>query len=83
MDEARMHHLHISVRGMLASATDRELDGLFTDTETGRSLSALEARHGLMDHLAHGREVIPLGKPCDGFDYSGKGCPGHPIEADR
>ncbi|QZN81657.1 hypothetical protein K5K93_04270 [Stenotrophomonas sp. DR822] len=42
----------------------------------GDPVTAAEARRVLTDHLANGRRVIPLA-PCEGFDYSGTGCPGH------
>jgi hypothetical protein len=29
-----------------------------------------------MDELVRGHDVIPMGEPCEGFDYK-KGCPGH------
>lgn len=36
-------------------------------------------RDWLMDQLSQGREVIPIGALCDGFDYK-TGCPGHESE---
>ena len=70
------YHLHLDVAGALVNMTDRELDGLFERTPSGEPLSAAEARRVLTEHLANGRRVIPLAA-CEGFDYSGTGCPGH------
>ncbi len=67
-------HFCLSVRGALRSK-DRQLKVMFKDKETGRYVSAGKARDILMDHLAAGREVLPLGK-CEGFDFK-EGCPGH------
>jgi hypothetical protein len=72
----RTFHVHLSIRGYLRGATKRELGQLFEDGN-GRQLSADEAREHLMDLLAQGKEVIPLGETCEGFDFSGNGCPGH------
>ena len=76
------HHMCVSVRGVLRWP-DRKLvsdwSGCITDG-AGKSLkTAFEIREFWMDHLAKGHEVIPLGEPCEGFDYGGKGCPGHPM----
>jgi hypothetical protein len=37
-----------------------------------------ELRSSLMDELAMGHEVLPLGGACEGFDYK-QGCPGHEV----
>lgn len=70
------YHVCVDVRGMLSHSSRRELQGMFRDKATGRQLTADEAKEVLMDHLAQGHEVIPVGPPCDGFDYK-TGCPGH------
>lgn len=75
----RTFHVHLSIRGYIRGASKRELSQLFVDGE-GRQLTADEAREHLMDLLAAGKEVIPLGEPCEGFDYAGNGCPGHLIQ---
>lgn len=77
---ASITHVCLSVRGALRNYTKRDLKTLFLD-ETGRRLTADEAKEVLFDELAKGHEVIPVGEPCQGFDYSGGGCPGHPGEA--
>lgn len=70
-------HVHLSVRGYLRGAKNSELDGLF-QRQDGSKLSAAEARDYLMDCLANGMEVLPLSQECEGFDFTGGGCPGHP-----
>ncbi|HEL5042952.1 hypothetical protein [Stenotrophomonas maltophilia] len=79
------YHLHLDVAGALINMTGRELKGLFQRSPSGEPVTAAEARRVLTDHLANGRRVIPLGPVCEGFDYSGTGCPGHPgaAEADH
>jgi hypothetical protein len=65
---SRSIHLCVSVRGNLCK----------TDAKLRREWkgSAGVSRDFWMDQLAMGREVIPFGDPCEGFDYK-KGCPGH------
>lgn len=70
-------HVALSVRGTLKNASRRELGSMFTNSQTGRRLTADEAKDVLLDHLAKGHEVIPLAQVCEGFDYAGGGCPGH------
>lgn len=74
------HHVCISVRGYVLGS-DHDLISLFQ--LQGRRLSPREARELLLEQLAQGREVLPIGPACEGFDYSGGGCPGHPTEVDR
>jgi hypothetical protein len=60
----------------------REWRNCCTDSETGRTLTPDEVKAALLDELAKGHEVIPFNAgPCEGFDFAGKGCPGHPKEA--
>jgi hypothetical protein len=71
----KTHHMCLSVRGALMNWTRREYTMLrHTD---GRNMTADEGKRALLDELAKGREVIPMGPACEGFDYSGGGCPGH------
>ena len=42
----------------------------------GTRMTPTEARQALIDQLDLGREVLPVGDPCQGFDYV-NGCPGH------
>lgn len=74
-------HSCMSVRGALLNWSDAQFQGLFTD-DNGMPLSARAAKAELLDELAKGHVVIPLGPACEGFDYSGGGCPGHPTPED-
>lgn len=67
------YHLCIDIRGAL-KWPKRQLDGLMV--KDGRRLRPSEVTDILFDELAKGRCVLPLGKPCEGFDYT-TGCPGH------
>jgi len=51
-----------------------QLKKLFTN-DSGRTLSADEAKMHLLDELAQGHEVLPMTE-CDNFDYK-RGCRGH------
>lgn len=66
-------HLCIDIRGALRNA--RNLVGSVKNDE-GRKLTLHEIEEWLMDELSKGRRVLPMGKPCEGFDYQ-EGCPGH------
>lgn len=68
------YHLCLSVRGAL-NQPKRQLKGWLRDDD-GKLLTPDEARNALMDELAKGREVLPIGE-CDNFDYK-TGCRGHP-----
>jgi hypothetical protein len=69
------HHMCLDIRGAL-SLPDRKLKGWFRHDD-GRLMQPREVREALMDALAEGKRVLPMGGPCDGFDYQ-HGCPGHP-----
>jgi hypothetical protein len=69
-------HLCLCIRGAL-NWPKGKLKNMFENSETGKRLTANEAREYLMDCLSEGKELLPLGK-CEGFDYK-TGCPGHPI----
>ena len=71
------YHVHLRVRAALRDFSRKELASLFQSTKTGKSLSVDEAKEVQYDHLAQGHEVIPKGPVCTGFDWTGKGCPGH------
>ena len=71
-----IHHMCLSVRGALMNWSDRQFVGVFRHDD-GRSMSPSEAKEALLDELSKGREVIPCGPVCEGFDYKGGGCPGH------
>lgn len=70
---SRHTHCCIDIRGALRNV--RNLVGSVKD-DSGRKLTRHEIEEWLMDELARGRKVLPLGKPCEGFDYQ-DGCPGH------
>ena len=73
----RTLHLCLSVRGALR--WDKRMmarQAKAARHADGRVLTGEELREHLMDELAQGHEVIPLGAPCEGFDYE-TGCPGH------
>lgn len=67
-------HVSLSVRGALGWP-DSKLYGLFRDETTGLYVLPAEARELLMDELARGVEMLPLGQ-CEGHDPK-TGCPGH------
>ena len=69
-------HCCLSVRGVLMNWSDQQFKGVFK-SDDGTPLSAREAKETLLDELSKGHEVIPFGPACEGFDYSGGGCPGH------
>ncbi|WP_447890442.1 hypothetical protein [Pseudomonas hormoni] len=72
----RTFHIHLSVRGALRDFSKRQLKGLFR-AEGRRECTADEAKDQLLEAPAQGKEVLPFGPPCEGFDFSGNGCPGH------
>jgi len=83
MDGYRTVHMCQSVRGPLTNWKKadwkRNARGWKQD---GRSMTGEDLKEYFLDQLALGREVIPLGEPCEGFDYK-TGCPGHDVEEDR
>lgn len=72
----RVVHCCIDVRGLLKSARFPSDYVGMCKHDDGRPMSPDEARDALFDQLAQGREVIPFGPACEGFDYT-TGCPGH------
>jgi hypothetical protein len=71
----RHSHMCMNVRGALTNFKAREWVKVVT-RDDGTFLTPAEVREWLMDELAKGRRVIPLGKLCEGFSYE-TGCPGH------
>ena len=69
----RRIHVCMCVRGALKN---KSFDGFQKDD--GTEATREEAQDFLLDQLAMGREKIPFGEPCEGFDYK-TGCPGHEI----
>lgn len=74
----QIQHMCQSVRGALQNWKPRDWRNVIRDDQ-GRWLTPAEAKFFFMDELAKGHEVLPFGEPCEGFDYSGGGCPGHPV----
>jgi hypothetical protein len=66
----------VDIRGVLRWS-NKKLAGMFTHDD-GRRCSGPDAREFLLDQLALGRRVLPMGGPCEGFSYE-TGCPGHPV----
>ncbi|MBN2990349.1 hypothetical protein JWR97_01675 [Pseudomonas cedrina subsp. fulgida] len=71
----RTLRIHLSVRGAIRDFSKRQLEGMFS--VDGCDCSADEAKDHMLEALAQGKEVLPFGPPCEGFDFTGKGCPGH------
>ncbi len=69
-----MIHGCLDIRGALGWRKS-QLRGMFVD-ELGRKQTADQCREILLDELAKGRKVLPLGDPCEGFSFD-TGCPGH------
>jgi|APSaa5957512622_1039677.scaffolds.fasta_scaffold65581_4 hypothetical protein len=71
-------HMCVSVRGAIRRLTRsraKMAHGMLH--ADGRTMTREEAIEALFDQLEQGRKVLPMGEPCEGFDYSGGGCPGH------
>jgi hypothetical protein len=79
---ARRYTMHtcLSVRGALSWDKRQFRNALSWITKPGgeRYRSVDHLRDALFDELAKGHEVIPIGEPCEGFDYK-TGCPTHEI----
>jgi hypothetical protein len=73
-------HLCISVRWMLhwSNVEAKRNMRSITKSDGSHYLSVAEFRDALMDELARGHEVLPMGE-CEGFNYK-TGCPGHETE---
>lgn len=68
------YHVSLVVREA-ARWSDSKLRGLVADENDDR-LTPRQVRAWLFDQIAEGRDYLPFGAPCKGFDYK-KGCPGH------
>jgi hypothetical protein len=71
-----MRHIHLclNIRGAIQGT------GWKCVSRGGKALKKAEAVEYLLDRLGEGKRVLPIGEPCDGFDYQ-KGCPGHEDDA--
>jgi hypothetical protein len=74
-------HMHINVVDFVKRPLNRYPKGLFTKDD-GSVMTNKEAKDALIEELLKGHRVIPCGK-CDNFDYSGRGCGGHPVEEEE
>ncbi|WP_249342649.1 hypothetical protein [Pseudomonas rustica] len=72
----RTLHIQLSVRGALRDFNKRQLIGMF-HMKGGRECTAGEAKDHLLEALAQGKEVLPFGSPCAGFDFAENCCLGH------
>lgn len=67
-----VRHMHVSIEGILANWTNRDIARLF-----GRSVKDVaELKRILIDYLINGIKVLPLGEKCEGWSDQ-TGCPGH------
>ena len=74
-------HMCVSVRGAIGNLQrSRAKMAPGMSHAGGRPMTRLEAIDALFDELEKGHKVLPMGEPCEGFDYSGGGCPGHETE---
>lgn len=76
-------HMSVNIEGMLRNfgvpgkKNYSSMAGIFQD-ENGKEMSDANARIFLHNAKLKGWKKIPCGN-CEGFDYFGGGCPGHPI----
>ncbi len=70
----RTIHCCLDIRGALRQPKKKL--GLMFITDGGRRATWFEAQETLFNALSRGHKVLPIGDPCDGFDYQ-TGCPGH------
>lgn len=76
---SRTIHMCVNVRAQIEKPLrqlQREWAGAIHDAQGNEPTTGRDIRAFWMDQLAQGREVIPFGSACEGFDYK-KGCPGH------
>lgn len=71
---SRTVHMCVNIEGVLRWP-DSKLRNLFMD-DNGFRRPGREVRDWLRLQLAHGKRVLPIGKPCEGWSYQ-TGCPGH------
>jgi hypothetical protein len=89
---AKSYYMCMSVRGAIKDLQSRRGKKSYMNDDQGRPLTRLEAIDALMDELAKGHELIPMGdkcanpcpnayRGCAGFDYKDGGCPGYCTES--
>jgi len=88
LESGKTVYMCLSVRGAINNLQRQRGKKTYMTDDVGRPLSKPEAINALMDELAKGRQVIPMGqhcanpcpnadKGCTGFDYGEHGgCPG-------
>lgn len=76
----RRFHMHLNVIGVL-EWNKREFKKIAKSMshDDGRPMSVEDARFALYEELSKGHKALPIGSTCEGFDFSGGGCPGHPM----
>lgn len=77
------HHVCQSIRGALVNWTRREWRdalGWIRKDDGSPFTEPDDLKNAFIDEIKKGHEVIPLSGDCEGFDYSGHGCPGHPVQ---
>jgi hypothetical protein len=72
-------HTSVDIRWLLETRTSRQLADAVT--VNGKRVDDGEiVRNALLNQLAEGHALLPIGDPCEGWDPK-TGCPGHRIEA--
>ena len=79
----RRIHSCLSVEGWLSRAVratkaERKRITLGMTDDAGRPLTFEQAYEAMLQELAQGHRMLPVGKACEGFSYE-TGCPGHEI----
>lgn len=70
-------HMCISIRGILLWPKRKQAQAAKGFLVNGKPCgSRVNMVQHLLDLIAQGYEVLPLGEPCEGFDKV-NGCPGH------
>jgi len=83
--KGKILHVQIDIRGAIRrgwwkEGGDMSLVGSVRFPD-GRHATSDEILDMLLDHIAAGHHVLPIGEPCEGFSYE-TGCPGHEGEID-
>ena len=73
-----IHHMCIDCAGALKNMKFPDHYWGTFQYDDGTEMHPVTARKFLQDSLSAGKKVIPCA-PCDNFDYSGRGCLGHPV----
>ncbi len=68
-------HLSQSIEGALRNWAPADWDIVAEEN----NLSVKECKNQFWDLFREGKRLLPMGEPCEGFDYV-KGCPGHEIK---